>query len=171
MKYTFLFRMQALIQILKYAEKIYERNSDSNERYYELCLQFARLTEMTLKGIIVAYIVIALIVTGPTIVEYLETGLVIPSMHAYFVGVTEYSEYVLSLLNIYNHSAVIAVMFTFVAPDILIYVTFMNVPLISRVVEGEIIHFEKELQINSFINAEVKFKLKEIIRLYREYIE
>lgn len=171
MKYTFLYKMKALIRVLNYAKNIYERNSSPNERYYELCLQFARLTEMTLKGIIGAYIMIALLVTGPAMVEYLLTGHMVPSMHAYFVGVTEYSEYLESLLNLYNHSAVVVVLFTFVAPDILIYMTFANIPLISRVVEGEVDHFEEKIQLNSFVASEAKGWIIEVIRLYGEYIE
>lgn len=165
--------MQALIEILKYAEKIYEENSHPNQRYYKLCLRFAKLTDMTLKVIIGAYVVTALLLIAPTVYEYLATGHLTPSMHAYFVGVTDYSDYLEELLNIYNHSAVVVVMFTFVAPDILIYITFINIPLISSVFEGEVQLFEDELQKQDEERRAYDIRANQIriIRLYTDYIE
>lgn len=167
-KYALMRYMQPLLDILEYAERIYGKYDTGEER--ALCERFARLTQILLKSWIAAYVCMIGIGTSPLIIEYFSTGRLTPCMHAYFVGVRQYSNELFFILNCYNCAMMVLLVLTLVPIDGLIYVTFANVPLVSLVIRLFWHAYGSELEQNPQEAYKVKQRLVIAITMIKDYL-
>lgn len=125
-KYFVIADLQLLIGVV--------REIQSNDKFYELHKRFARLTLYVAKGTVISYAGYSLlmVVVQPTIGSYFALGHLTPCMQVYFIGVREYSDFLMNVLIAYN-LFMFGIMFTnYCAVDMLIYATLANIPLDLR---------------------------------------
>lgn len=82
----------------------YQKHSQANDKFYELHKRFARLTQFVAKGTVISYTGYSslMVLVQPTIGSYFALGHLTPCMQVYFIGVREYSDFLMNILIVYN---------------------------------------------------------------------
>lgn len=171
LKYIFLWKAQPLLEVLHYAGTIYKENSKPHQRNYELCSQYAKLTQNILRASVGAYVLITTTVSIPTAIFYYSTGEKASILHLYYIGIKEYSNALMGLLNVHNLGIVIMANLCVMPPDALTFMTFANMSLISRIVAGVIKDFEENLQSGTFTTKEIKVQMVKMIQMNEHYVQ
>lgn len=171
MKYIFTYKLRPILDILHYIQRIYQQNSKSDDKHFDLCAKYSKLTDSILKLTIAAYGGAAIFCTIPLVIELLLTDNLRPILHVYFVGVKVYSDQLMLLLNIYNIVMFVLALYCVIAIDTLIFVTFVNIPLISFVIEAEIEEFDAKVDERSLAKMGLKQNMIRMIELYGGYVE
>lgn len=160
-----------MLDILHYAEKIYQQQSKCDDKHFDLCEKYSKLTVLIIKLTIATYVGAAIFCTIPLVIEFFSTGVLPPIMHLYFVGIKAYSAALLLLLHIYNIVMIIVSLYSLIAVDVLIFATFANIPLISFVIEAEIKECDAKVDERSCSKDGVRQSIIRMIELCREYVE
>lgn len=151
----------------------YQKHSQANDKFYELHKRFARLTQFVAKGTVISYTGYSslMVLVQPTIGSYFALGHLTPCMQVYFIGVREYSDFLMNILIVYNLLMFVIIFINYCAVDLLIYATLANIPLLSTIFENDMKEYECELEANRLSSGDILERYKTIILLNRKYIE
>lgn len=170
-KYIFARKLQNLLHILNNTKHVYDNNWKSEQQHYDLCSKLARIMHIIPGTTIFLYFSLAFFNTLPTIVDYFVNNNITPCFNVYFIGLIEPGRNVLIITNIYNLIMLIITMFTIATADILIYFTFLNIPLISLVIERRLKQLEDELSnCDNLSSRQIKQRLIDVILMNQIHI-
>lgn len=90
-------------------------------------------------------------------------------MFMYIVGITEYTPTMMMLLHLLNVTMALAGTLIVSATDSLIYVLFINIHLLSKLIENEVEDFDKELMQPQSSAIRSKQRLIRIALMHRKF--
>lgn len=150
---------------------IYEKNSKPTHRDYNLCLVFAKRSEMVLRVLPIIYCLLAASYQVPSYAELIFAGIRRPPYGLYYPGMD---------LSRWEHTAIMYLVNTLVpvfcililnASESMIYIVFLNFLMISKIILNELHEFQMVLKIGNAMQREIKSRMVKIILMHTKYNE
>lgn len=167
----FLADLRALVKVTECIRSIYRENSNESARDYELCHEYFKYLRWIMRMIPALYFSVIIIYQIPSIMEYFETGVVRPVSGIYWPMIDEHKWQHLAILNTYNVTSTMIAVLALIANDLFLFVVFVHVPMIARVVIHELNELQAVLNGVYVTEREVKNRLIKIILMHRKYNE
>lgn len=142
LKYILLADLIPLITIIEDAKDIYQKNSNPKCEIYAICKKYARISELTVKFGLTIYCSWVLVESSTSTYDWIITGIRKPALSIYFPGVYEYSHSGFILLSLYNYIIVAICAVLTPSGDLLLFLVFANVPLISADIQTYVNKFD-----------------------------
>lgn len=171
LKYIFMENLRQLIPITEFIEDIYIKNSQPSCRYYDICTQYGRISQLTVKVGGSLYFTAIGIITLSGIVETIITGVMKPTMALFVPFVFDYSTLMWWTLMAFNYLMSVICFFTTPPGDMLFFVIFANIPMIPAVIEGQLNELTEAIQKRTVRTKEIKQRLLQYIWMQRKYHE
>lgn len=171
LKYVFMQNLRQLIPITEFIEDIYVKNAQPTGRYYAICAQYGRISQLTIKVGASLYFTSIGIITLSGIFETIITGVVKPTMALFFPFVFEYSKIMWWTLMAFNYLMSAICFFTTPPGDMLFFVIFANIPMIPAVIEGQLDELTETIEKQTVRRGEIKYRLLQYIWMQRNYYE
>lgn len=168
LKYIFVPRLKPLIEICDTISEVYQKNSKFTMKYYGLCHRYADLTSRMIKVVIFAYFIVIALYTSPYIVAYFGPIRVIPCM-GLFRGSGEMNSERFAMLLSYQYSVLISCYLVLVAIDLLIIVVFVNLPMLSDIIIGQLGELNDELLKGKESLQMVRKRFQQVVMMHNEY--
>lgn len=171
-KYLFAWDLRHLIDILKYIVTVYKFNSKRNSKYYLLCEKYANYSQLIIKLIPISYFAAGSLVVGVSMYEYAATGILKPPFSLYFPNADGHTMPDGDMLMFMSNICLMAVSIVSVSTyDILIQISFCNVPLLSAIIVQELHEVQEKLEHENMSRIEIKRRLLKIIVMQTKYKE
>lgn len=161
--------MHHLMDIIAYMGHIHRVNSNPSDKYYSLCMKNAGRIQKIVKLIISVYAMATVVDVTPAIYDYYITGQMQPIAYAYFIGIREYNNVLMALLNVFNLIMLASGVMAYIATDVIIFTVFANIHLLSLIIDREIQDLDDQFDRPDLTRSEVKFRLVKIVSMYRKY--
>lgn len=166
--------MQRLLGILEFVDEIYKQNASSNDRFYELCTRYAKLTRMIVISTLCFYVFIFLAVMLPSAVEYLLTKQFTPILHVYFIGIKEYSTATYAMAIAYNFATAFLKAILQIPTDATSLMSIVNFPFMAAIIDGKLSDLDQQLDSTEkrYRNdRQTKLAVFKIALMHGKYIE
>lgn len=157
------------MRVLLFYEKIHAENSTLSGKYFCLCMKFTKWTAFIARTALIVYFIMAIFLIFTTIVEYMWKDELVPCMHMYLFGVTNYTNNLKEILYIYNCVVLFLAGSSFTFVDVLIFVVFVNIPLTSFIFEMEMHEFENELEQEALTRHEINGRMIKLISIFKDH--
>lgn len=167
----FLGDLRALVKVTDCIRTIYKSNSNESDRDYELCHEYFKYNRWIMRMIPALYFGVIIFYQIPSIIEYFESGVVRPLSGIYWPMIDEHKWQHLVILDAYNLISTLIAVIALIANDLFLFVVFVHVPMISRIVIRELNELQSVLNGDYVSEREVKIRLIKIILMHRKYNE
>lgn len=168
LKYIFVPRLKPLIDICDSLIEVHESNSKFTMKYYGLCHQYADLTSRMIKIVLFAYFIVIGLYTSPYIVAYFGPTRVIPCM-SLIRGSGKMTAERFAMLLTYQYMILISCYLVLVAIDLLIIVVFVNLPMLTDIIIGQLRELNDVLAEGRESMQMIKQRLQQIIMMHNKY--
>lgn len=162
--------LRQLVHILQYITTIYRINFAKNMRDYSLCLKFSEYSEWLIKSVLIFYSGFFVVFECILVYEYIAAPAStfythFPTVHANFIASGD-------IAMLVSHFGIIFLV-TFVAWafDTLVFMAFLNVPLIAIIIVRDLDGLQKKLNNDPMDRIEMHRGLVKIIRMLKKYKE
>lgn len=115
------------------------------------------------------YSVSLIILSG--VVEMILTGVIKPCLNIYVPGIYDYSTIGFSLLMAYNYLIAVTSFLTTPIGDMLFFIIFANIPMVPKVIQGQLDEMRDKLETNSGSLKEIKYRIMQYILMHQNYNE
>lgn len=150
---------------------VHKDNSKSMERDYTLCQRFAQLSETIVKLTPFAYVSLGILYQLPSIFKCHHIKNCEPSMGVYLPGMSYLENYGLALQAFHNIVISLLDILIFTAFEMLIYIVFTNMLLISTIIVRELGDLRMALEKPDTSEYEIQCRLLKIIQMHKKYNE
>lgn len=137
---------------------------------YNLCQKYSKISEFILKTVFFSYTAMLIVIVLPSIIQFFTAGKVTPPMRVYFPGLRGESIIGIAILIIFNYIVSILALYVASCFDILVYLIFANMPMVSLVITRQLKDLEVHLlddKRNTLRNT--KYRLRDIVLMILKY--
>lgn len=171
-KYVSTNDFKALNEIAEFAASIYQKNSNkTHKKYYDICGVYARMSRIAVKCSVAWYTIFMTSYGGLCIVDSLLGEFIRPPLRFYLPGMKEESFYGTIFLIVFESMVLLLFIFGTCLFDSLLYVVFINVRMVSKIIIEHVGDFENELRKPQVDISYIKQKHVDIFRMQMKYNE
>lgn len=171
-KYVLFHDLQNLLPIVAFLSDLYEKNSEPTSQYYKICQRFGRITKLTIKVGFGFYIAGTTLTFIPSILEAIIMGVYMPPMVIYCPRILDcFSTGITVSLFIFNLIMAAVVSITICPGDVMFFVMFANVPMITLIIRGHLEGLTVALEQKKVNVGVIKHRMAQYIRMQRRYNE
>lgn len=165
--------VKSLIEIAEFIGAIYKENVKPGTRYYYsvLCRRYADLSERILKLGTITFVLLYLIFMTLIIGGSIYKGEIRPSLEVHFPKVDENTTAGLAFLIVYNIIFGAGGLFIVCVYDLLVFIIFANMFMVSSVIIGHLNELKDALLDPECQLLEAKKRLLNIILMHMKYNE
>lgn len=173
-KYLLLGDLHRLRPLFEFLKSVYQQNSWPNSKYYKTCMEFARISHLTLViGFsLYSFIFAQIVLFG--IYESLRRAEPTPFLFIFFPFASNDNLIVYILDLLYNTIAYLTCVVTVPPADLVFFIVFANVPLISTVICCQLNELSMIIQrdeVKPLNNNDIKRFLLNYVWMHRKYNE
>lgn len=170
LKYIFIKDLRHLVVVLRYVENIYEANVQKDAKNHLLCMKFARISRTIIFMVPIMYSACNILIGSASVVESVYTGELKPPFMIYAPSIYGEAELYIDVpMFVANVASILCAVVVLCSYDILIHMTFFNMPLLATIIVVEINEFQETLNEGHLDRIDVKKKLLRVIRMQEEY--
>lgn len=161
--------MPKVIPILNFIENIYRKNSTPDSKYYKLCQYYGVLSERTVKALYSLYFIPIVLIILSSAFELYFAEEYKPPLLVYIAGSFYSSSWYIAFLVAINWA--IAMMASIASPlnDAFFFVLFANIPMIPKIIEGQLDELNEVLGRSKASLQEIKCRLLQYVWMHRTY--
>lgn len=165
--------MRALIEIGDFIGYVYKQNSNSTLKYYYsiLCNKYANLSERVIKATITVYIFVCAAFIMLRLGESFYRGKIIVAVEIHFPGIDEETYGGFAFIFFYNYAAIVAAFAISCFFNLLLFLIFANMPMVSSVIIGHLNDLNDVLLDPDCTSRDIKQRLCSIILMHYKYNE
>lgn len=165
--------VRTLIEIGDFIGHVYKQNSKPASRYYylTLCNRFADFSQRLVKSAIVFNIFLTSFFFLAKLGESLYTEKMVLAFEIHFPGLNEESMVAFSVLMLYNYVGGMIVFLISGIYNILLFLIFANMPMVSSVIVGHLDELKDVLLDPGCQYRDVRSRFTNIIRMHNKYNE
>lgn len=171
LKLVFAPDLKEIIDVAKFIISVHKDNSKAIKRDYTLCQQFAQLSETIVKVIPFAYVSLGVLYQLPSIFKCVHIEHCEPSMGVHLPGMKYLGNYGLAFQAFHNMVISLLDILIFTAFEMLIYIVFTNLLMISTIIVRELGDLRMALEKHETSEYEIKCRLFKIIQMHEKYNE
>lgn len=160
--------LEPLVGIMKHFETIYKKNSNKNNRDYDLCERYAKISRYIVIGIPGFLYAIGFLNVSASYFDGWMSGNMTPPTHVYY-PLMEFGKVGVLLTNLLGSIAILGFGIPYLPFEILCYIVFANVTLCSTMIRRDLDDLKVVLDNPEAIQQEIKRRLLEIIKSHRTY--
>lgn len=162
--------LRHFVNVIRYLETVYTANARSGSMHHMLCMKYANYTRKIFEIIPMLYFAASILFGLATIARPLYAGGVETPLLLYAPSISDDIQldvpiFVINVVWLF-HSTLIVCTY-----DMLIYMTFFNIPLLATIIVNEVHELERKLIEGHMTHIDVKRQLVRIIRMHEEYKE
>lgn len=164
--------IQSLMEIAKFIEDIYKQNAKRRPRFYYsiLCQKYAKQSEIIQKALPKRYFLLHICYMMLVFSNAFNEERV-PLFHLYLPGINMHSMGGAIFVNVFNYVSITTVYFIMCSFDLLIFMIFTNMPMVSLVMIGHLDELREELLEEDRIPSDIKNRLIQIVVMHNKYNE
>lgn len=165
--------IRALIEIGDFIGYVYMQNSMPALKYYYLmlCNKYANISERVIRATIAVYIFTAVLFILLRLGESFIKGKMIPAMEVHFPGIDEETYGGFAFVLLYNYCGTVAGFAISGTYNLLLFLIFANMPMVSAVIVGHLNDLKDVLLDPDRESRDVSSRLYNIILMHNKYIE
>lgn len=170
-KYSLFDDLRAMVDVTNTIAQIHKKNSDKNARDHELCGKYANLCRLLTIGIPLSYSIVAIGYQLSAFIDIFTKGIVRPSLGIYLPDANQFDVIDMAVLLLTNIIFVATNATILAAADTFACINFLAVPMLSTIVQRQIMDFRNDLTDKKTPNNPkcVKAEIITIIKMQMDY--
>lgn len=163
-------RLRILIPTLHFFTGIYRDNSLPTSEYYAISRQFGHLSRLIMAFGYVSYLSMFGMFLLGGVFDFCRTGFKSQILHIYIPGIYHYSAAGTTLLAILNTLTLIWCGMLVSPPDMLFYLSFGNVPMVSAIIHQQMKALSARLRLDKG-DPKIRERFLQYVGIHHKYNE
>lgn len=172
MKYIFLCDLQHFHQILDFIRDI-QKNSNVKGKYYQICVKYGSITQITIKMSLVLYTISASAVVFGQLFDFIQNGEFKRTLIIYYPFADQSSQpFWLNIIMFLVGLLMLACDFVVLVPiDALFFLIFLNFPMTSDIIQKHICELNGGLEGTKITEDAINKRFLEYLEMHKRHNE